>query len=55
MGSLGTVDLDGQSAVDEDFTQQGQTNAEIAGDENALEALLTSSINHEANEEDAAN
>ena len=52
MGSLGTVDLDGQSAVDEELTQQGQTNADIADDENALEALLTSSINHDANGED---
>ena len=54
MGSLGTVDLDGQSLVDEELTRQGQTNAEIAGDENALEALLTSSINHDTSEEGAA-
>ena len=45
-----TVDLDGQSTIDEEITQQGQTNAEIARDENALEALLASSINGDARE-----
>ena len=49
------TDLDGHSVVDEEVAQQSQTNAEIAGDENALEALLTSSINHDASEESTAN
>lgn len=54
--SAGTTDVDGQSVVvDEKTSPQSQTNAEIAGDENVLEALLTSSINHHTGEEDISN
>lgn len=49
--SVATPDLDGHSVVDEEVVQQSQTNAEIAGDEDALEALLTSSINHDPGDE----
>lgn len=52
-GSVTTTDLDGHSIVDvdEEVAQPPQTNADIAGDENALEALLTSSINRDTNDE----
>ena len=53
--SVASTDLDDRSVVDEEVAQQSQTNAEIAGDENALEALLTSSINHDTSDEGVAN
>ena len=49
-----TIDLDGQSDHEDEIPQQRRpTNAEIAQDESALESLLASSINRDAEEKNA--